>query len=109
MEIVHVAPVRDTFVCCVVVVEIDHDSAVFRFGERFGVFASKVTFEMVHRSTWEMVGCFEQLAIDDDSVVWLVCFNSFKGFAVVDVTKLPGLFFCCATYMCTIDKFVDSL
>lgn len=42
VKIIDVISVCDTFVCCVIVVEIDHDRAMFRFDGRFFVFASKM-------------------------------------------------------------------
>src|SRR5208282_6054627 len=60
VEIVDVAPICDTFVCCVVVVEIDHYRTVFRFDRGFFVFASeKGSFR--DDSAWEIVVGFECL------------------------------------------------
>ena len=82
VKIVDVAPVCDTFVCCVDIVQIDHNGAMFCFAGGFFVFASEGNF-------------------GDGSV--------FKGFAPVDNTKLLCLIFCCAVYTYVVDKFVDSL
>ena len=58
MKIVDVASVYDTFVCCVIVVEIDHDRAMLRFDGGFFVFASKKD-NFRDGSAWKIVGGFE--------------------------------------------------
>ena len=58
VKIVDVASISNTFVCCVIFVEIDHYGAVFRFGGGVFVFASKKG-NFRDGSAWEIVGSFE--------------------------------------------------
>ena len=58
VEVVDVAPICDTFVCCVDVVQIDYDGAVFCFGGGFFIFASKRS-DFGDGSAWEIVSGFK--------------------------------------------------
>jgi hypothetical protein len=122
IDVVDVASICDAFICCVVVVEIDHNRVVFRFDGGFFVFVSK-KIDFGDGSAREAIGGFEQLdsfgivqiqfvngyAMNDDSIVWLMRFDSFKGFAPIKGAKLPCLFFCCTAYADAVNNFVDSL
>ena len=58
MKIVDIASICDTFICCVIVFEIDHYRAMFRFGGGFFIFTSKKG-DFRDGSVWEIVGGFE--------------------------------------------------
>jgi len=58
VNIVDVASISNTFICCVIVVEIDHYRTMFHFGGGFFVFASK-RGNFRDDSAWEIVGGFE--------------------------------------------------
>ena len=58
VKVVDVAPICDAFVCCVDVVQIDYDGAVFCFGGGFFIFASKRS-DFGDGSAWEIVSGFK--------------------------------------------------
>ena len=104
------------------IVEIDHDWVVFHFGEEFFDFASKKG-DFRDDSTWKIVAGFEWLdsfgivqvqfifehAINDNSIVWLMYFNSFEDFIPINDMKLFYLFFYYALNVYIISEFVDFL
>ena len=60
MKIIDIASIRDTFICDVIVIEIDHYRVIFHFDEGFFVFVfmlKKGNFGDI--STWKIVTGFE--------------------------------------------------
>lgn len=103
-----------------IVVEIVLYRAVFYFDG--GFFASKKG-KFRDGSVWDIIDGFEWLdgfgivqvqliyghAINDNSVVWLVYFNSFESFTPINGAELLCLFFCFASDAYIISESIDSL
>jgi hypothetical protein len=58
VKIVDVTSISNTFVCCMIVVEVDHYRTVFHFDGGFFVFASEKG-NFGDGSAWKVVGGFE--------------------------------------------------
>jgi hypothetical protein len=99
VSIIDIAVFCDTFICCMIIVEVNDNGTIFIGG--FIIFAAKRS-NFADGSDWKFVSSFDCLndfgffqiqiiyrySADNGCVVWSVYFGSFKGFIPINGAKM---------------------